>query len=111
VLFINAAEHFVKGKRQNQLTDEHIAKIIDTYQSRKEEDRYSKRIGMERIAEEGYNLNISRYISTAEQEIAIDLSATRNELVKIEMQIRVSTAKHNAFLEELGLSLLPGSDQ
>ena len=24
VLFINAAEHFVKGKRQNQLTDEHI---------------------------------------------------------------------------------------
>ena len=38
VLFINAAEHFVKGKRQNQLTDEHIAKIIDTYQHR-EEDR------------------------------------------------------------------------
>ncbi len=32
VLFINAAEHFVKGKRQNQLTDEHIDKIIDTYQ-------------------------------------------------------------------------------
>ena len=66
VLFINAAEHFVKGKRQNQLTDEHIAKIIDTYQFRKEEDRYSKRVGMERIAEEGYNLNISRYISTAD---------------------------------------------
>ena len=35
VLFINAAEHFEKGKRQNQLTEEHIGKIIDTYQSRK----------------------------------------------------------------------------
>jgi len=34
VLFINAAEHFVKGKRQNQLTEEHIAKIIATYQYR-----------------------------------------------------------------------------
>jgi type I restriction enzyme M protein len=111
VLFINAAEHFVKGKRQNQLTDEHIAKIIDTYQFRKEEDRYSKRIGMERIAEEGYNLNISRYISTAEQEIAIDLSATHDELIEIEKRIRESTAKHNAFLKELGLSLLPGSDK
>jgi type I restriction enzyme M protein len=33
VLFINAAEHFVKGKRQNQLTQEHIDKIIETYQS------------------------------------------------------------------------------
>ena len=111
VLFINAAEHFVKGKRQNQLTDEHIAKIIDTYQFRKEEDRYSKRIGMERIAEEGYNLNISRYISTAEQETEIDLSATHKELVELEKQIEVSTAKHNAFLKELGLSLLPGSDK
>lgn len=111
VLFINAAEHFVKGKRQNQLTAEHIAKIIDTYQFRKEEDRYSKRVGMERIAEEGYNLNISRYISTAEQEVEIDLSATHNELVDIEAQIREATAKHNAFLKELGLSLLPGADK
>jgi type I restriction enzyme M protein len=111
VLFINAAENFVKGKRQNQLTDQHIAKIIDTYQFRKEADRYSKRIGMERIAEEGYNLNISRYISTAEQGIEIDLAATHDELVEIEKHIRFSTAKHNAFLKELGLSPLPGLDQ
>jgi type I restriction enzyme M protein len=111
VLFINAAEHFVKGKRQSQLTDEHIAKIINTYQFRTEEDRYSKRIGMERIAEEGYNLNISRYISTAEQEIAIDLSATHDELIEIEKQIRESTTKHNAFLKQLGLSLLPVPDK
>ena len=34
VLFINAAEQFVKGKRQNQLTDAHIARIIETYQNR-----------------------------------------------------------------------------
>jgi len=111
VLFINAAEHFVKGKRQNQLNDEHIAKIINAYQFRTEEDRYSKRIEMERIAEEGYNLNISRYISTAGQEVAIDLSATHRELVDIDKQIRDSTAKHNAFLMELGLSPLPAPDQ
>jgi type I restriction enzyme M protein len=111
VLFINAAEHFVKGKRQNQLTDEHIAKVINTYQFRREEDRYSKRIGMERIAEEGYNLNISRYISTAEQGIAIDLTATHRELVEIDKQIRDSTAEHNAFLKELGLSPLPMPDK
>ena len=49
VLFINAAEHFERGKRQNQLTEEHIGKIIDTYQHRKEEARYAKRVGMEEI--------------------------------------------------------------
>src|SRR3954453_5313633 len=49
VLFINAAEQFVKGKRQNQLTDAHIAKIIDTYQFRKEEPRYARRVAMDEI--------------------------------------------------------------
>jgi type I restriction enzyme M protein len=107
VLFINAAEHFVKGKRQNQLTEEHIAKIIDTYQFRKEEERYSKRISMERIAEEGYNLNISRYISTAIAESEINLATTHRDFVQIEKKIQVATRKHNEFLKELGLPLIP----
>lgn len=110
VLFINAAEHFVKGKRQNQLTEAHIAKIIDTYQYRKEEERYSKRVSMERIAEEGYNLNISRYISTAVSEAEIDLAATHAELVEIERTILAATKKHNEFLKELGLPLLPATE-
>ena len=113
VLFINAAgpENFDKGKRQNQLAPKHIKKIIDTYQFRKEEDRYSKRIGMERIAEEGYNLNISRYISTAVGEEEIDLAATHQELAQIEQQIGVTTAKHNSFLIKLGLlPLLHGNN-
>ena len=110
VLFINAAEHFVKGKRQNQLTEDHIAKIVETYQFRTEEDRYSKRINMERIAEESYNLNISRYISTAVGEEEIELAVTHKELAEIEKQIREATAKHNAFLRELGLCPLPASE-
>ena len=109
VLFINASgsENFEKGKRQNRLTDEHIAKIIDTYQFRKEEDRYSKRVSMERIAEEGYNLNISRYISTAKSEVGIDLSAINAELVDLEKKIKEATKKHNEFLKELEQPLLP----
>lgn len=110
VLFINAAEHFVKGKRQNQLTEEQIGKIIETYQFRKEEDRYSKRVTMERIAEEGFNLNISRYISTAVGEEKIDLDVTQRELVAIENQIRGATSRHNTFLRELGLTALPTAE-
>jgi type I restriction enzyme M protein len=110
VLFINAAEHFARGKRQNQLTDDHICKILQTYQFRKEEDRYSKRVSMERIAEEGFNLNISRYISTAIGEQEIDLSAVQGELVEIQKRVREATSKHNVFLEELGLFLLPGAE-
>ena len=107
VLFINAAEHFVKGKRQNQMTDEHIAKIVETYQHRQEEERYSRRVEMKEIVKNDYNLNISRYVSSARAEVAIDLAATHAELVSIESDIRTATAKHNEFLKELGLPPLP----
>lgn len=107
VMFINAAEHFEKGKRQNQLTEEHIRKIIDTYQYRKEEPRYSRRVEMKEIEENGFNLNISRYVSTAEAEEEIDLSATHGELVKIEKEIQAARDRHNKYLKELGLPPLP----
>jgi type I restriction enzyme M protein len=107
VLFINAAEHFDKGKRQNQLSDAHIAKIIDTYKNRTEEARYSRRVEMAEIEKNDFNLNISRYISTAVADAEIDLSATHAELLKIENDISAAKAKHNAFLKELGLKPLP----
>ena len=107
VLFINAAEHFVKGKRQNQLTEEHIAKIIATYQFRKEETRYSRRVEMPEIEKNDFNLNISRYISTAVSEEEIDLQANMEALMEIERNIKGATARHNDFLTQLGLAPLP----
>ncbi len=107
VLFINAAEHFEKGKNQNQLKPEHIQKIIDAYQNRSEEPRYSRRVPMAEIEKNDYNLNISRYISTAVAEEEIDLKATNQELIAIEKDIHTARDKHNAFLKELGLPLLP----
>ena len=107
VLFINAAEHFDKGKRQNQLSKEHIDKIIDTYQHRKEEPRYSRRVAMAEITKNDFNLNISRYISTATAEEEIDLQAVNSELDTIEQAISAARKNHNSFLKELGLPLLP----
>ena len=107
VLFINAAEHFVKGKRQNQLTDEHIAKIIKTYQFREPEARYARRVEMAEIEKNDFNLNISRYISTAVGEPEIDLDETHQALLDIEKAIAAAKDTHNGFLKELGLKLLP----
>jgi type I restriction enzyme M protein len=107
VLFINAAEHFVKGKRQNQLAPEHIQKIIETYRYRKEEVRYSRRVEMPEIERNDFNLNISRYISTAVGEEEVDLAATHRKMVEIDEAIQKATTRHNEFLKELGLSSLP----
>jgi type I restriction enzyme M protein len=107
VLFINASEHFEKGKRQNVLLDKHIDKILSTYQFRRPEPRYSRRVSMEEIEGNDSNLNISRYISTAVAEEEIDLSAVNADLVSLEQKIDAATKKHNEFLKELGLPLLP----
>ena len=111
VLFINASEQFEKGRRQNHLSDEHVNKIIKTYQERPEfVERYARRVEMTEIEANDYNMNISRYVSTAKPEVQIDLSATHEELIGIERQIQKSTVEHNVFLKELGLSPLPTPD-
>ena len=107
MLFINASEYFEKGKRQNQLSPEHIEKIVNTYKYRKEEERYARRVPMSEIEENGYNLNISRYISTSQSEAIIDLEATNVTLAELENKVKEATEKHNQFLKELGLPLLP----
>ncbi|MDQ6976289.1 MAG: type I restriction-modification system subunit M [Mariprofundaceae bacterium] len=107
VLFINASEHFEKAKRQNNLLDAHVEKIVDTYQFRQEEDRYARRVSMEEIEQNDFNLNISRYISTAKPEPKIDLQVVNAELIDWENKIIEATSRHNAFLHELGLPPLP----
>lgn len=103
VLFINASEYFERGKRQNSLTDDHINKIVETYQFRNEEARYSRRVPMNEIENNDFNLNISRYVSTAKEEEQIDLQAVHSQLSNIEKRIVEATDKHNEFLKELGL--------
>jgi len=62
---------------------------------------------MDEIEANDFNLNISRYVSTARDEVEIDLAATHAELVEIDKELQEAAAKHNAFLIELGLSPLP----
>ena len=62
---------------------------------------------MAEIEKNDFNLNISRYISTAVGEEEIVLNSVHADLVNIEQTIETARDKHNAFLKELGLPLLP----
>lgn len=114
VLFINASEHYEKGKRQNTLRDHEdkdqpndIRKIVETYQFRPEYiERYARRVSMDEIEKNGYNLNISRYVSTSLDEVKIDLKEVNAKLTTINDSIKTNTEKHNEFLKELGLSTI-----
>ncbi|MES2731522.1 MAG: type I restriction-modification system subunit M [Bacteroidota bacterium] len=103
VLFINAVDHFEKGKRQNNLLPENIEKIVETYRERKEETRYSRRVSMDEIEKNEFNLNISRYISTSLDAELIDLKVVNHKLVDLDKNINKARETHNQFLIELGL--------
>ncbi len=109
VLFINASEEYTKGKRQNHMSPAHIERIVKTYQDRPKKpiERYARRVSMEEIEKNGFNLNISRYVSTAEDEVEIDLAKVHEQLVVADKDVRRWTAAHNEFLKELGLPPLP----
>ena len=108
ILFINASseEHYKKGKRQNSLRPKDINKIVETYQFRREENRYSRKVYMQEIKDNGYNLNISRYVNLSKEEEKIDLAEVHRQLVATEKKIESAHQKHNEFLKELGLDLV-----
>lgn len=108
VLFINAVGHYHPGKRQNTLLPGHIDKIVETYQHRKEEDRYSRVVSLDEIEKEhDFNLNISRYVSTAEPEKEVNLANEHERLSDLQTQVSSAAEKHNMYLRELGIPPLP----
>ena len=105
ILFINASgeEHYEKGKRQNYLRDEDVKKIVETYQFRKEETRFSRLVSLQEIKENDYNLNITRYVNLSKDEEPIDLEAVTKQLKECDDKIAEAQDKLNVFLKELGL--------
>lgn len=103
ILFIDASKEFEAGKAQNYFKDEHIQKVLKAYQERKDIDKFAHVATMEEIAENGYNLNIPRYVDTFDEEEQVNIVANRAALADIEAKEIEAVAKVNNFLAQLGL--------
>ena len=104
ILFMDASGEFEKGKNQNRLTDDNIKKIVDTYKEKKETDKFSRLVSLDEIKENDYNLNISRYIDTFEEEESIDLEAVSNEIKKLELEEIEINKEIAGYCKELGIN-------
>lgn len=103
VLFIDASKHFAKGKNQNKLREEDIEKIVDTYNERKTEDKYSHVAQISEIKENDYNLNIPRYVDTFEEEAPIDLDEVVTDLKQLESKEANIDAIIAKYAKDLGV--------
>ena len=101
-MFIDASREFKSGKNQNQLSEENIQKIVETYQQRTIVDKYAYAANLDEILENDYNLNIPRYVDTFEEEEEIDLMAVRAERKELNTKLSELEVEMNKYLEELG---------
>ena len=104
ILFIDASQHYEKVKTQNVLRAKDINLIIDTYRSRTELPKYSKKSLLTDIAANDYNLNIPRYVDTFEAEESIDIEAISKEIKSIDESIKATDKTIATFCKELGTS-------
>jgi type I restriction enzyme M protein len=91
ILFIQASGEYKKDKNQNILEAEHINKIVDAFSNRQEIDKFSKKIKLQQIIDNDYNLNITRYIDNSIDEEQIDLEQVvhnLNNLNEAEQQVQ-----------------------
>jgi type I restriction enzyme M protein len=103
VLFIDASRDFIPGKKQNQLGDEQLDRITAAWRAREEMERYAAVVPRSKLKENGYNLNIPRYVDTFEAEEEIDVAAVQAEIEALEAQLAKTRVKMNEHLRELGL--------
>ncbi|WP_099974002.1 type I restriction-modification system subunit M [Lactobacillus terrae] len=101
VMFIDASEHFEKGKNQNVLRSEDIELIINTYKDRKDVDKLAHVASLEEIQENDYNLNIPRYVDTFEEEPEIDLDKLTTQMKETQTQIKQNETELISMLNEL----------
>lgn len=102
VLLIDASREYLNDKNQNKLRDQDIEKIVETYQCFETKDNYAYRATFDEIKENDFNLNISRYVDTFEEEEEVDILAVQREIEQLEADLALTRQEMAGYLKELG---------
>lgn len=102
VLFIDASNGFVKDGNKNKLRDEDIEKIVSTFDNFESVEKYAEVVEGKVIEDNDFNLNISRYVDTTEEEEEVDIDKVIGEIRDIKARLSENEVKLNGYLKELG---------
>lgn len=102
VLIIDAERDFLESKNQNTLRKQDIDKIIKAYDQYQDIEKYARVVSEKEIADNGYNLNVRRYINSSDEQEEIDVSQVWKELQSLEKDREAISKKVESFIKELG---------
>lgn len=101
ILFIDSSKNYINQSKQNDMNDEQINKIIETYKNRKEIEKYSYLASYEEIVKNDFNLNIPRYVDTFEKEPLPDLKEVVQDIIRIEKETKECEKELKKMIEQL----------
>ena len=84
--FIDASGLFKKETNNNVLLDEHIAQILDVFNSKLDVEHFAKSVPYEAIEANGFNLSVSSYIEAKDTRELVDI-------VKLNAEIKTTVAR------------------
>lgn len=103
IFFIEASKEFKPGKAQDVLAEENIEKIYSTYKKRKDVEKFARKVSLKEIEENDFNLNITRYVDTFEEEEPVDIKVNLKELEALEPELKKLEKQMAEYLKELGV--------
>ena len=101
VLFIDASKKFNKGKKQNEMTDEHIDEVLTLYSDRKTVEKESYLASFEDIEKNNFNLNIPRYVDNFEKEEDVDINTLLQDMKKTDDELEQVKGDFVSLLKDL----------
>ena len=76
VLIVDASKHFIKDGNTNKLRACDIKKIADTVINRSDKSKFSRKVSLQTIRDNNYNLNIPRYVDSSVAAESWDIYST-----------------------------------
>ena len=120
IFMIDASKGFVKDGNKNRLRHQDIHKIVDIFNKQTEVPKYARMVPVAEIEANDYNLNIPRYIDSAEAEDLHDIAAhllggiPNRDIDALEVYWQIfPTLKQQLFTEgphPIDVNLAPGTD-
>ncbi len=83
VLFIDAANEFVRGSAKNKLKDNHTKRILECYASRSTEEHFSRLVSHKEIEEKNYNISVGTYVTPKDEREVVDITELNTRIKKI----------------------------
>ena len=101
-MFVDASREFEQGKKQNKLRANDIEEIVNAVRDGRAVERYAHPAKLAEVRENEFNLNISRYVNSSENDQLIDLEAVQSEIDALERDLANTRSEIARELAALG---------